>query len=447
MSRRISRRRWVVRVAVVVAVAATLAGCLDLTEQEAPTGLPESPLATPTAEMQAPEETRIPGATMDSPLPTPSPGYEGTPFPIASPGYTETLTAEPVPVTPTPTLPPVELPSDPSRPALVDLSGLASPGAYLGGVRFSPDGAFIFYTLYRSGSGYEYWRMDADLQNRIQMPGLGAILDPQRTSLRIWSPDGTKLIYKTVDESPEIWLTNADGTGQQRLDITGTPNAWSSDSKSIFYTVHDTVNHTVTFWQMDLESGHHKQFVTIPEPDAGGFHWSPDGRQVTIGGGGEGWINLYVANADGSDLRRLLFAVTQQGQSVGGDRWSPDSTMLALTLASWNDESIGKVRKAWVINVATGDLRQLTDTRTASLYWNAEDNRIYYVTGERNTLFVWSINPDGTDQRLEAEFPGVYIREQLEMTMGTYAYWSTDGKRLIIWEQYPQGRFKLVILP
>jgi Tol biopolymer transport system component len=423
------------QIVLLLALATSLVGCFDLSGQEEETGAFDSLLATPTRgvpDLALPTPAVV---TFDSPLPTPSPGPNETP------------SAEFVPLTPTPTLPPVEFPTDLSKPALVDLSGLAAPGAHLLGVWFSHDGASIFYTLSRSGAGREYWRMDADLQNRVQIPGLRTILDPEHSDLRIWSPDDTKLLYRVSGQTPEIWLANADGTEPQRLDITGIPNAWSSDGQSIFYFYHDIANQTVTFWQMDLESGQHKRFFVVPEPYAGDFRWSPDGRQVAIGGGGEGWNNLYVANADGSDLRRLFFPVTQQFQSVGDDTWSPDGKMLAVTLASQNDESIGKIRKAWVINVATSDLWQLTDTRTASLYWNADDNRIYYVTGEKNTLFIWSINPDGTDQRLEAEFPGVYVRENLNLPIGTYADWSSDGKRLILWQQSPEKKFKLAILP
>jgi Tol biopolymer transport system component len=429
-------QRWgrATRVALLLTLAMTLAGCVDLSGQEE-AGPSEFTFPTPTAEM--PNLTSL----------TPTASMSDSPLPVPSPGYIEIPSVEPIPITPTPTIPPVELPIDLSKPTLIDLSGLTPPGAYLQGAWFSPDSAFIYYTVYHSGSGREYWRMDATLQNRNRLHELETIVDREGANLGSLSPDGEKIFYLLTDAQPfGLWVTNIDGSDEQHLKIEGWPSGWSPDGEAFFYVVYDTTSQTATFWKLDLNSGQSGKFVTVPEQD-GGLIWSPDGQQVAIMAGGEGWVNLYVTNADGTGLRRLLFPETRLEQGVADVIWSPDGTMLAMTLVSSYDESIGKIRKAWVMDIATGKLQQLTNTRTVALYWNAKNQRVYYVTGEKNTLFIWSINPAGSDQRLEAEFPGVYVNEYLTSALGTFVYWSNDGKRLILWEQSSENKFKLAVLP
>ncbi|HSL66812.1 MAG TPA: hypothetical protein VK977_01470 [Actinomycetota bacterium] len=51
-----------------------------------------------------------------------------------------------------------------------------------------------------------------------------------------WSPDGTEIAYRSERNNgdPEIWLMNADGSGQHRL-TRGLSPAWSPDGSRIAY--------------------------------------------------------------------------------------------------------------------------------------------------------------------------------------------------------------------
>ncbi|MBN1287035.1 MAG: PD40 domain-containing protein [Anaerolineae bacterium] len=81
--------------------------------------------------------------------------------------------------------------------------------------------------------------------------------------------------------------------------------------------------------------------------------WSPDGQQVAfVSGGPETGFQLYVAQRDGTHVRRLT------GAAGGQDSfpvWSPDGGALAYV------STAGGARDVYIIDLASGESRRLTD--------------------------------------------------------------------------------------
>ncbi|HEY1403498.1 MAG TPA: hypothetical protein VGB05_05185 [Pyrinomonadaceae bacterium] len=137
---------------------------------------------------------------------------------------------------------------------------------------------------------------------------------------------------------------NADGTGQVRLvsDTRVSPTlSWSPDGSKIAFSVYDSQGQS-DIYTVNLADGAVTGLTTAATPgvDYRSPAWSPDGRQIALtrstftfipGGDGE----IYVMNADGSDLRNL----TNSLYADGGANWSPDGSALVLTsLRDGNDE-------------------------------------------------------------------------------------------------------------
>ncbi|HUJ33212.1 MAG TPA: protein kinase [Candidatus Acidoferrum sp.] len=95
-------------------------------------------------------------------------------------------------------------------------------------------------------------------------------------------------------------------------------------------------NEPADFWALPLPSGPPRRIG-----DVAGYSgaWSPDGHQLIFAKG----ENVYIANADGSDTRKL-FTLAHGAQAAYGLRFSSDSTRLRFTIVKDNSTSIWEIR-------------------------------------------------------------------------------------------------------
>ena len=125
---------------------------------------------------------------------------------------------------------------------------------------------------------------------------------PTRPDVRapVWSPGGGRIAFLSRGErSKEVYVVNADGSGQRLL---------TRDAR----------------------------FPAAPA-------WSPNGRQLVFKGGPYAVSGVYVVKADGSGQRRLA-------RSGGASAWSPDGR----TIAFFSDSKI------YLMNADGSEHRQLT---------------------------------------------------------------------------------------
>ena len=164
---------------------------------------------------------------------------------------------------------------------------------------WSPDGSRIAFSSQR-GEERDLFIMEADGSNvvRLHHPGL----DEYPT----WSPDGSRLAYTSYCpdcSGAALWITNADGTGQQAMGHgAGWPD-WSPDGRLIAF---DKV-------APDGEVAVHAVPPRVGAPArviSPGFQgdWSPDGRYVVLtrdDDTGQLLADLWVVRADGTRARAL----------------------------------------------------------------------------------------------------------------------------------------------
>src|SRR5438093_13225335 len=77
----------------------------------------------------------------------------------------------------------------------------------------------------------DVWAIDADGTDLIRLTHCpGPDFDPS------WSPDGTQIAFRSERSGqPEVWVMNADGTGQRQL-AAGLSPAWSPDGSLIAFS-------------------------------------------------------------------------------------------------------------------------------------------------------------------------------------------------------------------
>jgi TolB protein len=168
-----------------------------------------------------------------------------------------------------------------------DGSAPVALGVLGNGPRWSPDGSKI---AFGSGSGVQV--MDADGSNVV---ALTAGRSPD------WSPDGTRLVFERPEPcpflicSPALYLMASDGSGVLRLTDQGTCAAWSPDGSKIAYR-----SLFVGLFLINPDGTGKRQIA-----DAGAgcpVVWSPDGSAIAYAASApNGTSELTVIPANGGN--------------------------------------------------------------------------------------------------------------------------------------------------
>ena len=242
---------------------------------------------------------------------------------------------------------------------------------------WSPNRREIAFASNRDGN-FEIYVMDADGSNVRRVthtPGEG------KGSWRpAWSRDGTLIAFQSnrdgapgndADSEYEIYVIQADGCRLQRVtrnEAADKHPAWSPDDKRLVFSS-DRTGH----WEVylaDADGANVRQLThierTTARPD-----WSPDGKRIAFMSNrdaeatdDENGFEIYVMDADGSDVRRL----TYNDQRDARPRWSRDGKLLVF-----QSGTVG-VRQAWsdveiyTMNAEGSNVHRLTRNQHADMH-------------------------------------------------------------------------------
>lgn len=177
----------------------------------------------------------------------------------------------------------------------------------------------------------------------------------------VWSPNGQAMVWVSVrDLNLEIYHLDL----QQGMDIQNAVRltndgerdwypSWSPDGTQILYNHVADGNEDI--FLMDLSTKETRQLTDSPEDDIRGL-WSLDGQQIVFASERDidfitGGMNLYVMNVDGTEQRALSNDILFEGGAV----WTPNASHMA-----YNSNREG----SWQIYVQQADgtnLRRVTD--------------------------------------------------------------------------------------
>jgi WD40 repeat protein len=155
-----------------------------------------------------------------------------------------------------------------------------------------------------------------------------------------WSPDGEQItFYSYRDGNGELYVVSADGSSLERLTMAESDEwspVWSPDGAWIvFSSDRDGERH---LWAMPADSresdGSDWVRVTAPPGADWKFDWSPDGTTIIFDSDRDGVRQLYTVPAPGADGQTnaedyTLFLTDDNG--IFDAAWSPDGEYLAFT--------------------------------------------------------------------------------------------------------------------
>jgi len=144
--------------------------------------------------------------------------------------------------------------------------------------------------------------------------------------------------------------------------------------------------------------------------------WSPDGNKIAFYSERDGNADIYLMDADGSDVVRL----TDHPADDGYPMFSPDGARISF------DSDRDGAFEIYTMNVDGSDLRRLTynPANDVSAAWSPDGSRIAWMSTRSGRFEVWMMNADGSDQH---QFTGAVAPSE-----GTHWFpqFSPDGERL-----------------
>ncbi len=244
-------------------------------------------------------------------------------------------------------------------------------------------------------SGYaNLWLMEPDGSNQTQLSF------NQYGDINVaWSPDGSQLTFNSGrDGDNEIFIMNAEGTNIRQLttnEFDDRAPKWSPDGEKIaFYSDRDG---DFEIWIMDADGNNQQQLTTnhgvygdyeyIPVL----FDWSPDGEQIVIASDNDGDQDIFIMDADGSNIHQLTYNEDKDKDP----NWSPDGKQIVFTSNRYGDDEI------FVMNTDGTNSRQLTSNNGISFYpdWSLDGSQIAFSSFRDGDSEIWMMDADGSNQQ------------------------------------------------
>lgn len=251
---------------------------------------------------------------------------------------------------------------------LTNVRQLTSTFVRAGEGYFSPDGQAVIFQAEEKGDNPFYQQFVMDLKAgsfRRVSPGVG------KTTCGYFSPDGKKIIFASSHLDPDAKKHYAVENAQREEDAKSKKRrrySWDFDP-------------WMEIFEADLDGGNLKRLTDSKGYDAEGAY-SPDGKQIVFCSNRSGPENLelYVMNADGSNVRKLTNA---PGCYNGGPFFSPDGQKVIFR----SDRKKKDHLQLYVINVdGSGEKALTSDDNWVywAPFWHKDGKHIVYTAADHS---------------------------------------------------------------
>jgi Tol biopolymer transport system component len=273
---------------------------------------------------------------------------------------------------------------------------LTFDNAYISGLDWTPDGAYIVFLSDRLGGRPRLWKVSASggPPEPLPMPA-DAVEEPAL------SRDGHRLAYTKRELNANIWRYEVPPgerpSGPPTKVIASasynTEPQYSPDGKRVAFVDGRSGNGEI--WVCESDGSNPRQLTSFHVSAAAYPHWSPDGREIVFQASPESHTAIYVVSAEGGRPRRL----TLDDASVAAPTWSGDGKWIyfgSKRSGAW---------QVWRVPSAGGDAVQVTKTGGFAGLESRDGKTLYYAKrikfpGYRKYRGLWKVPVEGGQETL-----------------------------------------------
>lgn len=272
---------------------------------------------------------------------------------------------------------------------------------------------------------------------RLLNAGLGNCRSPA------WTRDAADLVFSAGEhEGLRLWRLPAGGTSAaRRLELSGDHLDYPAISRQ----------GELAYSQASVDSNIWRVLLASPGSAAGiahrliastrsevNPHFSPDGKRIVFPSNRSGYMEIWIANADGTNPVPLT---SMRAALSGGPNWSPDGSHIAF------DSSRDGQWEVYVISAAGGTPRRLTanPARDGVPNWSRDGAWIYFMSNRSGAEQVWKM-PSAGGQAVQVTRQGGYVA--MESPDGGFIYYSKSRKGAEgLWRMPARGGDETQVLP
>ena len=223
-----------------------------------------------------------------------------------------------------------------------------------------------------------------------------------------WSPNGHEIAFESNElNAPlnirDLYIMRDDGT-ERRFLTPGSAATWSHNGQQLaFHAAASLAPGDTDIFVIDADGTGRTNLTNHAGQDTDA-DWSPNGRKILftsrrINGKTQ---NIYVMNADGSDVTRLSFNAT--GEDAAPD-WSPNGQRIAFARRGVPEHQRYEI---YTMNADGTDVTRLTFNAVpdATPSWSPDGKQIAWHSGGSGEPQIHIMNADGSDQHQVTMPPG-----------------------------------------
>lgn len=219
----------------------------------------------------------------------------------------------------------------------------------------------------------------------------------------------------------ELFVKKEDGSNVRQLTNGGDSIPWdiSSDGTKVLYTNFSEDG----LFKMSADGSEQEKLIS--DADIGVGSWSPDGSQIVFSSYRDGDYELYIADADGSNIEQIT-------DNTYGDYfpvWSPDNNSIVFVSRPGDDSDL------YSINADGTGLTQLTSApqNVGAAQWSHDGEKLVFARNGN----ILTIHADGSNEQLVLD----------DSKNLFYPSWSPDDSK-IVYERNPadQGGDEIYII-